>query len=188
MGQSGGLWLLWRSSVGSVTIVESLEQFIYAKVVDRNEELHLIAVYAAPSVCRRSGLWGCLSETIQRIAGPLIIGGGFNTILRLDERTGGRGGLSHDSLAFGDWIHESSLIDMGFRGNQFTWRRGSVARTYVAKRLNRVMCCPHARLKWQDVVVMHLPSLSSDHAPLYLQLQPVVGRNPRRRPFLFEAA
>lgn len=34
----------------------------------------------------------------------------------------------------------------------------------------------------------HLPFLSSDHAPLYLQLSQEVAGNPRHRPFRFEAA
>lgn len=58
----------------------------------------------------------------------------------------------------------------------------------MAKRLDRVLCCPHARLKWQEAVVSHLPPLSSDHAPLYVQLCPEAMGNPGRRPFRFEAA
>lgn len=56
IGQSGGLWLLWRSEIGEVTIVKSSDQFIYATMVKGEEVLHLIVVYAAPSVSRRSGL------------------------------------------------------------------------------------------------------------------------------------
>lgn len=126
--------------------------------------------------------------SVQRINGPLIIGGDFNTILRLDERTGGSGGVSPDSLAFGEWIQDLSLIDMGFRGNKYTWRRGNNVSTFVAKRLDRIMCCAQSRLRWQEAVVTHLPFLSSDHAPLYLQLEPETRGNPSRRPFRFEAA
>ncbi|KAL1194857.1 hypothetical protein V5N11_020072 [Cardamine amara subsp. amara] len=77
---------------------------------------------------------------------------------------------------------------MGFGGNKFTWKRRRVVNTFVAKRLDRVLCCAHARLKWQEAKVTHLPFLSSDHAPLYVQLSPMVGGNPKRRLFCFEAA
>lgn len=123
-GQSGGIWLLWRSSVGTITIVESSDQFVYGTVEDGTEKLNLIVVYAAPSATRRSDLWGQIKTVIQNIDGPLVIGGDFNTILRVDERTGGNGRLSTDSLAFGEWINELSLIDMGFKGSRYTWRRG----------------------------------------------------------------
>ncbi|KAG7547784.1 Ribonuclease H domain [Arabidopsis suecica] len=164
-GQSGGLWLLWRSDVGEVEILESSDQFIHAKVTQGEETMHLVAVYAAPTVS-----------------------GDFNTIVRVDERTGGNGQLSPDSLAFGEWINESALIDMGFKGNKFTWRRGRLEQTYIAKRLDRVLCCAHTRLKWQEATVTHLPSLSSDHSPLYVQLCPADNMDPSRRPFRFEAA
>jgi len=172
VGHSGGVWLLWRASVGVVTVVASSEQFIHAKIVSETETLHLIVVYAAPSVSRRSGLWGCLKTAIEGVDGPLVIGGDFNTIIRLDERTGGNGRLSLDSLAFGEWINELMLIDMGFKGSQYTWRRGRLEDNFIAKRLDRILCCPQARLRWQEATVTHLPVVASDHAPLYLQLSP----------------
>ncbi|KAG2283169.1 hypothetical protein Bca52824_054389 [Brassica carinata] len=81
-----------------------------------------------------------------------------------------------------------SLIDMGFHGNQFTWKRGKTESTFVAKRLDRILCCAQSRLRWQEASVRHLPFLASDHAPLYLQLTPEVKGDARRRPFRFEAA
>ncbi|CAA7060939.1 unnamed protein product [Microthlaspi erraticum] len=188
IGQRGGLWLLWRSGCGVVTIEESSEQFIYARVDDGVERLHLIVVYAARTVSRRSGLWEELSGVIQGISEPLVVGGDFNTILRLDERTGGNGRLSQDSVAFGEWISDASLIDMGFTGHRFTWRRGRTEQYYIAKRLDRVLCNAQARLKWQEASVTHLPFLASDHTPLYVQLSPVQTGDSRRRPFRFEAA
>lgn len=100
VGQSGGLWLLWRSGCGVVTIVESSEQFIYAQLGDGGETFHLVVVYAAPTVSLQSGLWEKLGVVIQGIDDPLVVGGDFNTIIRLDERTGGNGRLSQDSVAF----------------------------------------------------------------------------------------
>ena len=77
---------------------------------------------------------------------------------------------------------------MGFRGQQFTWKRGRSESLFIAKRLDRVLCCPHARLKWQEATVTHLPFLASDHAPLYVDLEPILQTNKSRRPFRFEAA
>lgn len=188
VGQSGGIWLLWRSCVGTVNIIESSDQFVHARVVKEGENLHIIAVYAAPTVSRRSGLWEKLKEVLQGVTDPVIIGGDFNSIVRLDERTGGNGRLSLDSIAFGEWINETLLIDMGFTGNKFTWRRGRSMNHYVAKRLDRIFCCAQARLQWQEASVKHLPFMASDHAPLYMQLCPQAKGNPRRRPFRFEAA
>ena len=77
---------------------------------------------------------------------------------------------------------------MGFKGNKFTWRRGKDRRNFVAKCLDRVLCIAQTRVRWQEAVVSHLPFLASDHAPVYVQLEPEQRGNPRRRPFRFEAA
>ena len=188
VGQSGGLWLLWKSEIGEVEIVESSDQFIHAVIVNGEERVNLVVVYAAPTASRRSGLWEPLRRVVSSVDGSVIVGGDFNTIIRLDERCGGNGRLSSDSLAFGEWINNLSLIDMGFCGNQYTWRRGKSENFLVAKRLDRVLCCPHTRLKWQEAKVSHLPFLASDHAPLYVQLSPECQGNASRRPFRFEAA
>lgn len=125
---------------------------------------------------------------VQGAVGPVLIGGNFNTIVRLDERTSGNGRLSPDSLEFGEWINELSLIDMGFHGNQYTWKRGRVENSFVAKRLDRVLCWAQTRFRWQEASVTHLSFLASDYAPLYVQFSPVSRGNAGRRPFWFEVA
>ncbi|XP_022562590.2 uncharacterized protein LOC111208123 [Brassica napus] len=187
-GQSGGLWLLWREEIGELEVVKSSDQFIHARIGNGAEVINLIVVYAAPSPSRRSGLWAALEEVLRNAEGPVFVGGDFNTIVRIDERSGGNGRLSEDSLKFGDWINDMSLIDMGFHGNQFTWKRGKTESTFLAKRLDRILCCAQSRLRWQEASVRHLPFLASDHAPLYKQLTPEVKGDARRRPFRFEAA
>lgn len=187
-GQSGGLWLLRREELGELEVVKSSDQFIHARIGSGEEVINLIVVYAAPKPSRRSGLWDALGEVISNAVGPVFVGGDFNTIVRLDERSGGNGRLLEDSLTFGDWINNMSLIDMGFCGNQFTWKREKTESTFMASRLDRVLCCAQARLKWQDARVSHLPFLASDHAPLYVQLTPEVKGNACRPPFCFEAA
>ena len=101
VGQSGGLWLLWKSDVGDVEIVKHSDQFIHARISKGVDTLNLVAVYPAPTATRRSGLWEQLKEVVQLASEQVVIGGDFNTILRLDERMGGSGRLSQDSLEFG---------------------------------------------------------------------------------------
>jgi len=57
IGQSGGIWILWRDQAGVITVLESSDQFVHARVMIGTEIIHIIAVYAAPTVSRRSGLW-----------------------------------------------------------------------------------------------------------------------------------
>ncbi|KAL8151704.1 hypothetical protein V2J09_021512, partial [Rumex salicifolius] len=178
----GRLWVRWRS------VIRRHSMFMRSLTRGGGDKFHLIVVYAAPSASRRSGLWGELKTLVHSFSEPVFLGGDFNSIVRLDERTGGNGLLSSDSLEFGRWINDLALIDMGFKGGQFTWKRGRTTDNFIAKRLDRVLCDASARLKWHEAVVTHLPFLSSDHLPLYLQLCPAQRGDPLRRPFRFEAA
>ncbi|KAL8142958.1 hypothetical protein V2J09_015990 [Rumex salicifolius] len=187
-GHSGGIWLLWRNTSSVITIVNSSNQFIHATVDFGEVLVHLVAVYAAPSPIRRRDLWGELESFISGVSEPVFIGGDFNTIVRLDERMGGNGHLSPDSLEFGEWINRLSLVDLGFKGQWYTWFRGRDPATRVVKRLDRVLCCAQGRLRWQEASVSHAPFMSSDHTPLHFQLIPRRRCNAARRPFRFEAA
>ncbi|KAL8138438.1 hypothetical protein V2J09_004439, partial [Rumex salicifolius] len=84
----------------------------------------------------------------------------------------GNGRLSTDSIEFSNWINDLSLIDLGFKENIYTWKRGRTSNTYIAKRLNRVLCYAQARIRWQEAEVAHLPYISSNHTPLHLRMSP----------------
>lgn len=49
VGQMGGLWLLWRTGIGTVEIKEAADQFIHATVNNGVDSLHLIVVFGTNS-------------------------------------------------------------------------------------------------------------------------------------------
>ncbi|XP_023643350.1 uncharacterized protein LOC111831938 [Capsella rubella] len=151
-----------QTCIGEMTIVESTNQFIHTKVVNEGEVINWIVVYAAPTASKRSGLWNRISDAIRGVDGPVVVEDEFSTILRLHERSGGNGRVSSDSLPFGEWIHELSLIEMGFKSNNNMWRRSREARRQL-----------------------HISLFL--HAPLLVQLLPEMSSNPRRQPSWFEA-
>ncbi|CAA7024104.1 unnamed protein product [Microthlaspi erraticum] len=134
-----------------------LEEVGCGKEVDKENSIQVeLVVFGKNAGSSKDYAGFQLHDVVSQLDGPFLLDGDFNTILRVDERAGGNGRLSPDSVAFGEWINDLSLIDMGFRGNQFTWKRGREERNFVAKRLDR--------------------------------LAPVAVRDPKRRPFRFEAA
>ncbi|KAL8151216.1 LOW QUALITY PROTEIN: hypothetical protein V2J09_021024 [Rumex salicifolius] len=187
-GRNGEVWFLWRNSSSVVAIVNFSNQFIHASVDFREGLVHLFAVYAASSLVRRRDLWDELENIMSGISEPLFIGGDFNTIAGFDERMGSNGRLSPDSLEFGDWTNKLSLVDLGFKGQRYTWFRGRDPVTRVAKRLDRVLCCAQGRLRWQEASVTHALFMSSDHAALHFQLSLSHRCNADRWPFQFKAA
>ncbi|KAL4302847.1 hypothetical protein GQ457_10G018520 [Hibiscus cannabinus] len=108
---------------------------------------------------------------------PWIVEGDFNVILSADERRGGVDTHVQGSRPFEDFIFQSGLADMGFRGPHFTWSRGN-----LYERLDRCLantswlsCFPHSH-------VLHLEKNGSDHRPLLLCSKDLAGEN---RPRLF---
>jgi hypothetical protein len=71
------------------------------------------------------------------------------------------------------------LIDLGFSGHPFTWKRGN-----LQERLDRVL----SNMEWQErfpsSAVIHISIPSSDHCGLFLQLSTDEG-TPRRNYFKF---
>lgn len=70
----------------------------------------------------------------------------------------------------------------GFSGDPFTWARGN-----TRKRLDRALCNLDWRLRFEEIVINHLPKLKSDHSPLLMNFDIRRQMNRRRRPFRFEA-
>ncbi|KAL8141078.1 hypothetical protein V2J09_007099 [Rumex salicifolius] len=187
VGFSGGIWILWNSTITTVQIVKGYPHFIHSKIDSNGDWFHLIVVYAPPTPTRRRQFWTDLEEVVATIHEPLFVGGDFNCILSIEERLGGSGGLSPDSNVFADMVGRQDLIDMGYAGSQFTWFRGNRENPGVAKRLDRIFSNVCGRLKWDRAMVRHLPTTKSDHNPLYLMLDPVTSADQNRRPFRFEA-
>ncbi|KAL8159500.1 hypothetical protein V2J09_001037 [Rumex salicifolius] len=106
--------------------------------------------------------------------------------MSLDERCGGTGGLMADSVVFSDLISRRELIDMGFFGLKFTWRRVLAEAPIVSKHLDRFLMNIPARLRWDEAVVRHLLVVRSDHNPLLLSLVPSSPSSSSRRPFSSE--
>ncbi|KAL8129566.1 LOW QUALITY PROTEIN: hypothetical protein V2J09_018721 [Rumex salicifolius] len=133
--EAGGIWLLWRGESVSLCIVASDQQYIHAEVKLGNDKVNLFTMYACSTPARRRHLWNPLLKLI-------FVGGDFNSILKLDEL---------------------SLVDLGFKGNRFTWMRGRIVEIRVAKRLDRVFCCTRGRLKWQKAgtMLLYIFNLSS---------------------------
>ena len=108
-----------------------------------------------------------------------VLIGDLNVIARANERRGGAANRSGVSRIFVDWLQQSGLLDLGFVGPRFTWKRGS-----LYQRLDRALCNTQWRLKFLKAVVRHLVRYQSDHRPLLLDFFSLVP-NQRDRPFRF---
>ncbi|KAI3470716.1 hypothetical protein Pfo_027379, partial [Paulownia fortunei] len=94
---------------------------------------------------------------------PWIIGGDFNAILHLQERTGQNDNRLTSLNDFGDMITNRGFIDAGYEGSCFTWTNYR-----VWKRLDIILYSKDWLNLFQTTKVTHLPRIWSDHSPLLI--------------------
>ncbi|KAF7823562.1 heat shock 70 kDa protein-like [Senna tora] len=61
-------------------------------------------------------------------------------------------------------MEAASLMDLGFTGSGYTWKRSNVAARLDSVLMNRYWC--HS---FTEASMIHLPNLKSDHTPLWLR-------------------
>lgn len=88
-GQVGGIWCLWDTSLWSVEVINSSEQFVHLKVSWKNQNFWFTTVvYASPRYMRRQTLWEDLKVMADDMVEPWMILGDFNAIQNNQERRG----------------------------------------------------------------------------------------------------
>ncbi|KAK4258441.1 hypothetical protein QN277_004892 [Acacia crassicarpa] len=75
------------------------------------------------------------------------------------------------------------MIDIGFVGPEFTWKRGN-----SEARLDRMLANEEWVTLFPNASMAHLPFFKSDHRPLLLRLNPEMAINKPNRPFRFIVA
>nr|KYP56524.1 Putative ribonuclease H protein At1g65750 family [Cajanus cajan] len=110
--------------------------------------------------------------------------GDFNATLRDHERQGGSTSTNRrGDNAFRECFSECRLLDIGFQGTPFTWKRGA-----VCERLDRCLASYDWRLAFPETNLIHLSPLKSDHCPILLEFDCRRHVRRDRRPFRFQAA
>lgn len=171
-------------NITRIEILEFHHQFIHLKVFSRtNESWFFTVMYASPSLIRRRSLWAELYRLNLSITGPWLLGGDFNaTLLDQDRRSCAHSKLGADREFF-RWFEEMNLLDLGFEGPTFTWKRGS-----SEARLDRFVANEDWMNKFPNAKVFHMNQLKSDHRPILLRLNCCETREVRNRPFRFIAS
>ncbi|KAJ4824931.1 hypothetical protein Tsubulata_024287 [Turnera subulata] len=167
-GRSGGIWLCWMQGRISVTVREKHFQYIHVKVAwSSGLSCNVTAVYASPRPETRQEFWQLTRLLPSKFSEPWLIAGDFNSLLGPAEKQGGEPPLPASCRTFNEWIDECQLVDLGFKGPEFTWERGD-----VQERLDRALADMRWRLAFPAADVIHLPRTKSDHSPLLIRLWP----------------
>lgn len=123
------------------------------------------AVHASHNPVMRYNLYPYLDGFRHLSNLPWIVLGDFNEITTSSEKKGSS--LPFCNIGFQSWIHRNALVDLGYKGPNYTWCRGSHHYT--------------------DAVIRHLPRLHSDHSPLLLSVMMTNHGPSHNRPFRFQS-
>ncbi|XP_021671097.2 uncharacterized protein LOC110657961 [Hevea brasiliensis] len=93
------------------------------------------SVYAHPVASKRACLWQELERLRAYTLEPWFIASDFNAILRMSERKGCARNRAGVYRVFQDWFENFGLLNLGFKGIRFTWKRGN-----LQERLDRALC------------------------------------------------
>ncbi|KAI9113377.1 hypothetical protein K1719_015902 [Acacia pycnantha] len=140
------------------------------------------AVYGSPNQQFSKVLWQDLNLIASSISSPWVLAGDFNAILSHEERKGGSLRRAHGCKLFNKFIHSNGLMDLGFQGPKFTWRRGS-----LLMRLDRAICSSSWIQCFPRSALAHLPKILSDHRPIQIKLGLQLQAQSSDPPFRFLA-
>lgn len=144
------------------------------------------AIYASPDPTSRLFLWDNLDHLAQTHTGEWLMSGDFNKILTASEKLGGNNANLTRIALFRDCLNTCNMIDLGYRGNKFTWsnKRYRNRSSLILERLDSCLTNNSWINHYPDATVTHLRRTKSDHCPLILSLNNKTPTGPK--PFRME--
>ncbi|KAL0416834.1 UNVERIFIED_CONTAM: hypothetical protein Slati_3515300 [Sesamum latifolium] len=165
------IWFFWGLDVRCQVLLDH-EQLLHLQLESNRwpKSIFVTAVYARCDIVERRDLWDAL-RLVSVGASPWIVGGDFNTVLSLEERSGGAAPSSVAMSDFHDAIADCALVDAGYIGSPYTWYNSR-----LRQRLDRVLVSSC----WMDVFpklrVTYLELSKSDHCGLLVVAETTIER------------
>jgi exonuclease III len=187
VGAAGGLAILWNPQTVTLLHPFSTKYTLttYFKSLASSKEGAITNVYGPQTIQDKESFLQSLRHVQTLICTPhWIVGGDFNIILTLEEKSGGLKRLDQDSGRFKTLIEQLNLVDMETRNGIFTWSNRRTGHQHVACRLDRFLVTDALLESDQAMEANIMPKAGSDHWPIEFCLNP--GRPPRPKPFRFE--
>jgi len=101
-----------------------------------------------------------------------LLFGDFNMVLSEKEKIGGNPIDYHLSDLFNNTLNVCSLVDLGFKGDMFTWANNQADTHHLQERLDRFLATPSWIDSYPNYCNNNLLRYASDHCPLLLDFWP----------------
>lgn len=92
--------------------------------------------------------------------------GNFNMVIADKEKMGGNSIDYNLADSFSNTINGCNLVDLGFKGNIFTWANNQTDTSHIQERLDRFLATPSWIDSYPNYCNNHLLRYASDHNPL----------------------
>lgn len=182
---SDNIWVFWqRTSLQLDNVFHgeqiSLLQFCTGQL---GHHISISPVYGRHTVTDRRRLWLQVHQYTHHAHDLWLVGGDFNTYMSVQEHHGTSMPQLSSLEEFVDCVSQCSLIDLPYDGSPYTWVGGR-GLGIVKRRLDRILCTQRFYDQFPMVKVKHLSRITSDHAPLLLNLNVQSDTTPRSFRFL----
>ncbi|XP_042968949.1 uncharacterized protein LOC122301607 [Carya illinoinensis] len=187
VGRSGGLALLWNSSIEvKVDTYTNWHISVYVKLPNSDKSWLLTGFYGHPNTAKRSETWQILKAIKPAPQVSWMCFGDFNEITCLSEKYRAAIRPYKQVRDFRQTLAQCELSDFGFRGDKYTWANNREGSNFTKERLDRVLGNSSWIDMFEDHSVQHLATYSSDHKPLLITLQTKNIRPRKKRIFRYE--
>lgn len=171
-GFSGDIWVLWKESI-LVEVLQTHPQFVTLRIKGQNNQPWIfLVVYGSPDFTLRKEQFLDLSIEMLHLQGAWLTAGDFNSVINKNEVSINSNFSLTRCTGFANWIEREGLVDLGYTGSKFTWSRGNQTDTLKVARLDRALGNIEWKILFPEAEVIHLPMVSSDHAPLLINTDP----------------
>ena len=179
-GSVGGILLFWdKRRISMVdSMVGSFSVSCLFKMAEDGFQWAFLGMYGPVEKNLRELFWEELGSINGMWEEPWCVGGDFNAIFYLEERS--KGGRTHNSMRrFFDILNDLGLRDLPLQGGPYTWRGGLKCRS--KSRLDRFVVSAYWESHCYKVMQSCLPRPVSDHCPILLDSDGVrMGPSPFR--------
>lgn len=179
------VWLFYGVMRGG-QVTEINRNFIDFEVENRQiGRWRYTRFYGFPEREKRRDSWEMLRCLDDKSNLPWCIFEDFNDMMCVDEKRGVRPQPRCLLEGFATTVNECGLADLGFVGEKFTWEKLRGQHNWIQERLDRCLANQTWQQMFPEVEVQVIEVATSDHLPLYLNLNKQVYA-PRQKYFRFE--
>ncbi|KAL6201844.1 hypothetical protein ACLB2K_025556 [Fragaria x ananassa] len=174
VNSAGGLCLWWRDDI-RLDIISSSKYHIDSSLFGLNCEqgARISWLYGPPYNEDKLEYWEYWKNLARNGGsdGCWLLIGDLNEVLHICEREGGSVWSSYRRNYLRELMDAGSLLDMGYKGQAFTWARKEDNVIVLQERLDRALTNETWILHWPESSLTHLARIGSDHNPLLFSTQ-----------------